>query len=369
MKAKILHVAFDSMNLGGVQKDILDITDSIPECHFDVLVFVKEVGMLEEAFKKFGGQVFRITEYEGNNRFRRLAEPFIKKIRIFWQTYRILKKHGPYNAIHSHNQFRGAFTNSAAFFAGVKVRISHSHNDRPQVKHNIFKKTLLNIYRIINLTFSNVRMACSKKAAQYLFFKASKAEVIFNGINMKKFNMDLFSYIPNGNANFIHVGRYDVQKNQLFLLEVFFYILKELPKSRLRLIGYGKDETKIKRKIDELKISGNVEMYPPDSDVPKYMSQSEFMILPSLFEGFANVLVEAQTMGVECFASDVTPRESNLGIISYINLDIGPKEWADIIIDRIKNHDYSVKPRISQSEKDKVDIAILSRRYLEIYKG
>lgn len=366
---KVLQIAFNDLNIGGVQKDIIDITENVSDCHFDVVVFFKEKGYFEKRFIELGGTVFRITEYEGNNRLRKFLELFFKKFRIFFKTYKILKKYGPYDAIHSHNKFRSGFTNAAAFFAGVKIRISHGHIDKPPEKYSLFKEFLFVFYRILTLIFSNVRLACSEKAAKYLFWKAKRAEIVLNGADLKKFDIDKYPYEYKEFTQYIHVGRYVVQKNQLFLLDIFANILKQQSESHLSLIGYGADESMIIERISKPDLAGKVDMYPPDSDVPKMLSESNFMIFPSLYEGFPNVQIEAQVMGVKCFVSDTVTTESDLGLSTYISLDKSPAEWADIIVEEMKNHDFSSRPQISQTQLDRVDIVKICRRYRDIYEG
>ncbi len=366
---KILQIAFNTMDIGGVQKDIIDYAESMPDYHFDVVVFSSEKGRLEKRFRELGGNVYRIIEYSGDNRLRKFLELFIKKFRIFYKTYQILKKHGPYNAIHSNNQFRSAITNSAAFFAGVKIRIVHSHIDRPPCKYGVAKKILLNAYRVILLIFSNVRLACSEGSAQYLYWNTKRSEIIFNGTDFNKFNIDKYGYKSNGFANFIHVGRYNPQKNQIFLLEIFSCILKQKPDSRLKLIGHGEDEKLIRERIMETDLKGSVEMLPPDSNVPELFAESEFMIFPSAFEGFPNVQIESQIMEVKCFVSDSITHESDLGLSTYISLDKSPNEWADIILEKIKDHNYSSRTKITEEQKNRVDVNVLAKRYIEIYNG
>ena len=366
---KILQISFNTMDIGGVQKDIIDYAESMPDYHFDVVVFSSEEGRLEKRFRELGGNIYRIIEYSGDNRLRKFLELFTKKFRIFFKTYQVLKKHGPYNVIHSNNQFRSALTNSAAFFAGVKIRIVHSHIDRPPYNYGLVKKTLLNAYRVILLIFSNVRLACSEGSAQYLYWNTKRSEIIFNGTDLDKFNIDKYEYKSNGLANFIHVGRYNSQKNQIFLLEVFSYILKRKPECRLKLIGHGEDERLIRERIMETDLKGSVEMFPPDSNVPELFAGSEFMIFPSTFEGFPNVQIEAQIMGVKCFVSDSFTHESDLGLSTYISLDKNPYEWADIILEKIKNHNYSSRTKITKEQKNRIDVNVLAKRYVEIYNG
>ena len=59
-------------------------------------------------------------------------------------------------------------------------------------------------------------------------------------------------------------------------------------------------------------------------------------IIPSLFEGFGIVLLEAQAAGLTCFASkDVIPNDTNLtGNVHFIGLEEGPEQWANIILSK-----------------------------------
>ncbi len=52
---KILQIAFSTMDIGGVQKEIIDFAESMPDYHFDVVVFSSEEGRLEKRFRELGG--------------------------------------------------------------------------------------------------------------------------------------------------------------------------------------------------------------------------------------------------------------------------------------------------------------------------
>ena len=67
---------------------------------------------------------------------------------------------------------------------------------------------------------------------------------------------------------------------------------------------------------------------PGDADMPKLLSQSSGFLFPSLHEGFGIVLIEAQAMGVKCYASDTVPRATDCGCVIYLPLKDGAKVWA-----------------------------------------
>lgn len=55
-----------------------------------------------------------------------------------------------------------------------------------------------------------------------------------------------------------HVGRFDIPKNHMFLLDVFEEFLKVQSKAKLVLVGYGKLEKEIREKITKKKLNDKV---------------------------------------------------------------------------------------------------------------
>lgn len=70
----------------------------------------------------------------------------------------------------------------------------------------------------------------------------------------------------------------------------------------------------------------------------KIMSAADAFALPSRFEGLPLVLVEAQSSGLNCFASTGVPEEAKLlDNFEFIPLDIGAEAWADRILSAAPN--------------------------------
>ena len=88
-------------------------------------------------------------------------------------------------------------------------------------------------------------------------------------------------------------------KNQMFSLEIINRIRREYPEAVLTFVGYSMDqyENKIYKKIDQYGLKNNVEFYPGDADTLTLLSRTDAFLLPSLYEGFGIVLIEAQAVG------------------------------------------------------------------------
>ena len=75
------------------------------------------------------------------------------------------------------------------------------------------------------------------------------------------------------------------QKNQEFLIDIFYEINKINANTHLLLIGNGEDEEKIKAKVKELNLEDNVSFLGIRKDIKELMQTMDVFVFPSLFEG------------------------------------------------------------------------------------
>ena len=98
------------------------------------------------------------------------------------------------------------------------------------------------------------------------------------------------------------------------------------------LIGEGRLEDKILRKINELNIDENVTILGRRSDVNKLMQAMDVFLFPSLWEGFPNVAIEAQASALPVYMSESITQEANFSQYSHrISLEKGAAYWAEEI--------------------------------------
>ena len=68
----------------------------------------------------------------------------------------------------------------------------------------------------------------------------------------------------------------------------------------------------------------------------------DVFLLPSRYEGFGIVFIEAQANGLITFSSDNVPQSvKTTDLISFIKLEYGPELWKQEIIKRLQNKNYS----------------------------
>ena len=134
---------------------------------------------------------------------------------------------------------------------------------------------------------------------------STRHHIINNAIQLQHFQYDeekrkeLRDKYNLNNKNVIgHIGRFQPQKNQEFLVEIFSRYLKQDNNAILMLIGQGENEDKVKQRISELGINDKVMLMGVRQDVNELLQAMDVFVLPSLFEGLGMVLIEAQAAGL-----------------------------------------------------------------------
>lgn len=291
---------------------------------------------------------------------------YIKEVKDFF-----MKNASNYNIIHSHVINLGYFFLKFAKKYGVKTRILHSHNTTLG-SNNFLKKARNKIFANLACLLSTNRFACSTAAGKYLFKKRDFI-VIHNAIetNEYKFNEDIREKYREelnlcNNIVMLHVGRFDIQKNHMFLLETLKKIIEVDIRYKLLLVGTGILEEDIKKKIDELDLNEHVLMLGKRTDVGNILSASDIFLLPSLFEGLPVVGVEAQNSDIYCIFSDkITDEVKIIEKTEFIKLD--SNEWKDKIL--TIDTDKKRKERYEEIKMSGYDINNEVLNLQEIYRN
>jgi glycosyltransferase EpsF len=255
------------------------------------------------------------------------------------------KKHAgaPFDVVHCHMDYLNAFNLFAAFRAGVPRRICHSHIAGSQAQNpSIITKFYRAVMRIGIRLFATDCAACSPEAAASMFWKR-RAAVIPNGIDVARFaavrgdadqrrTMRRALGLDDIQPVALIVAGMREQKNPLFAVDIVAEIWKRLPRFVLIWCGGGSELPQIKARIAQYGIEEHVLLLGSRRDIPAIMCAADCLILPSKWEGFGIVLVEAQSAGLPCFASEHTPRSANMGACVYLPID-SVDCWANAVTD------------------------------------
>ena len=136
--------------------------------------------------------------------------------------------------------------------------------------------------------------------------------VIPTGINVEEFRKGDKNWLkkrfdlPEGEKILIFVGRLGQEKNINFLLECFWNVNKELPNTRLVLVGSGPEEDNLREKAQECGIADKVTftgLIPP-VDVIHCYAGSDLFVFTSVSETQGIVIAEAKASGLPVVAVD-----------------------------------------------------------------
>ena len=359
-------VSCDGLGHGGVQAVMMSIIRNLKkEYCFDMLLFTSDRRYYDDEFESYGGKIFRIPRYEGKASLRKKADSFIRGIPLYFKVLSLLKENGPYDVIHCHDELESSIILKAASDVGIPIRIAHTHiihRDRNIIIDflNVFRKKLIEKY-------ATIKIACSKEASDAFYLFPSKAHIIYSPYDEVKFNISKAKVNKSKCFNILSVGNLCENKNQLYALAVLKHILNEIPNSKLILVGSDINNYKniLLNYIENNNLYNNVVFMPHNSNIPEIMSYTDIFLFPSKTEGFGIVLVEAQSMGIKCYASDTVPTDANCGGVTYISLNETAAFWANKISEDYRNQ----KCNRANYNVSHFSTSNIMQKYIKIYKG
>ena len=162
-----------------------------------------------------------------------------------------------------------------------------------------------------------------------------------------------------GHRYILYVGVMEDRRNILFLMEVLRYVADRMPSVRLIMIGKGQDAylEAVRSKIVELKLEQHICWTPALSQVQlkAVYEQADLFLLPSKYEIFGMVILEAMALGVPVLSSvnggSSTLIHSNENGVVVPNFECA--QWGDnalaLLRDERKRQDIIVKARETTS--------------------
>ncbi len=356
---RVLQV-LGSLQRGGAETLVMNIYRNIDrkKIQFDFIVRENVNDGYEEEVKQLGGRIFVIPSPQKIG----LKKCISKHIEI-------MKKNGPYVAVHSHMNAMSFISMYAAKKCKIKNRISHSHST------SFPGKLKLVLGRYFTRRFSTKLLACSNDAGLKLF-GTNNFEVIPNGIILENFivkdSIEKNNYmkklgLSENTINIIHVGRFVEPKNHEFIVEVANELKKKKVKFNLYLLGDGPKFDYIKEKVIKNDLSNYVYLLGSVSNVSEYMKAADLMIMPSLYEGFPVTLVEAQTAGIPSLVSDNITRKVDFNMDLVVFKCLNVNAWVDYIIGKKYQRLYNKERIYNTITNNNYNIANTVKIMEEIY--
>lgn len=314
---RLLNV-ISSLNNAGTEKVVMNYLRNMDHSQIvqDFLVLDMGDGYYEEEIKQYGGQIYKIPS------FMQAPIANLKARRKFFKEHRydIVEVHSP--AVN-----RYGYCKEAKKAGSIAIFHLHSTN---------LPKGLLGAYCLRQIRkYSDQIVSCSKKAAE-VSLRGICDKVIPNAINFDDYKFDeqkrekiRAELDIEENIKVIgHVGRFSLEKNQIFLMRAFGKAAEKRDDLILYLKGFGSDLSAIKDEAKRLNITDKVIIDDSGSEAKDVYNIFDVFVLPSLHEGLPVVSLESQINGLQMIASDSVSGETNLfGTAQYLRLD--EDLWAE----------------------------------------
>ena len=177
---------------------------------------------------------------------------------------------------------------------------------------NIAPVTDSNLKALYNRTFPKVdqfHAVSQHMKMQAVLYGASenKIKIIYSGVEMNSFeNFRKIDYSKGEQLKILSVGRQHWNKGYNYALDAIKVLLENNINVSFTIIGAADSEELIYT-IDDLDVNANVTITSKMKyeDVLKAMQKADVLLLPSVSEGIANVVIEAMCIGLPVISTNV----------------------------------------------------------------
>ena len=200
------------------------------------------------------------------------------------------------------------------FYINSLFIISTKHGYQEKVLTNYtplqpkIKKDL--IYYVTKYTLSkiNKNISVSKYISQ-LFMNLNLSKeifpVIYHGVNVdNRFTEKDYNY-KKSDIQLIIVGRLEKCKGHIYAFKAFKIITEKYPDAKLVIVGDGSMKDSLKMTREELGLTEKISFLGFQKNPSAFICQSDVIIIPSHFESFGLVFIEAMALRVPIVAFDV----------------------------------------------------------------
>lgn len=346
MKKRIALVV-NSLSGGGAEKTVSNLSRVLSE-QYDIDIVVNDTEHIDYPYE---GNIISLGLRADRERMKTAYQAYalIRRIQILRQ----LKKTRNYAAVVSFSEM----TNFANVLSGNKYSrtiVSVRNAVKKRRDYNGRLKLVLSVVLPYVCKRADRTVSCSREIAEDLIdhyrLTPSKSIVIYNGLDLElirkkseeALEREMSSY--SGEKLIASMGRMTYQKGQWHLLRAVKKLCDDGETVQLLVLGDGDLRPALEKQAEQLEISARVWMPGFVENPYKFMSQADVFVMPSLYEGFSNAILEALACGLPVISSD---HETGAREILAPNSDYRQK-----VKDRIDPCDYGILVPVCDGNMD-----------------
>lgn len=345
---KIIHM-ISSMNIGGAETMVKDYALLMDKDQFEVKIISLDKcyhSANEQFLERAGIPVIHLSElrYSAEQKLN-VIQKIIRKFARYYDLRKIIKDEQP-DILHVHLYIGSYLKRLSLKKMGIKLLYTvhnvpswyYDSTGKDREKYSAYKE-ILRLLKKEDLTLIALHDEMNEELRD--LFHTERVITVNNGIALDRFHKELYNRAEVrkmlGIADDIlllgHVGRFHEQKNQELIVEVLNEICKRGIDAHLLMIGAGSQREKVDEQIKRFGLEEKVTILSNRKDIPELMCVMDVFVFPSRWEGFGNVLIEAQSMELPCVVSDRIPANVIVNKnVSVLSLDASVSQWADYVI-------------------------------------
>jgi glycosyltransferase involved in cell wall biosynthesis len=164
--------------------------------------------------------------------------------------------------------------------------------------------------------------------------------IIHNGVDLAEYSSYISPPSNSGtncyNKYIVYIGRLVYYKNLNVVIRAFAAVTKQIPDAKLIVIGDGIKRNDWEKLASDLGLSQNIKFlgYVRQDEKLRILSRTSALVLPSLYEGFGMVLIEAFAMKKPVLVAKERPFDEIVDdeVDGFLIPSHDPQIWAEKII-------------------------------------
>lgn len=356
LKDQNLLFVVRTMGLGGTENVVLQLCQVLHEL-VNKIVVCSIGGVLEKELNCMGITHYTIKDISSKNPLDFISTCF--------EIRRIIKKE-QITIVHSHHRMAALIAEIVSPRSVLKV--ANAHN-------TFYDKRFLTRFAYKNTHIIAVGKKVKQNLIDYFGLPDKQISVIYNAVKPFDKNIDVLDVLKNekqqGNVVIGNIGRLAPQKGMEYFIEAAKLVLKKHLNARFFIVGDGPLKDKLQEMIRQYHLEKFVYLLGYRSDIQNVMSQCDFIVLSSLWEGLPLTPIEAFSVSKTVVATSVdgTPEivknNENGLLVEPKNIE----QLADSICYLIENNDFRVKLELRAKSTYDVNFSFnkLKENYIQYY--
>ena len=348
-KNNILHIS-RTMDIGGAERIVYQLATDLKD-EFDQVHIASTGGLWESELATQGIQHHKILDIDSKNP--------LTVLKLLYSIHQIIKNN-EITIVHTHHRM-------AAFYIRL-LKLFNSKLIHVYTAHNVFKDKLpLYRFALKNAKSIAVGEAVNKNLKEDVGITDSK--VIHNGVVFKETDDQVDEIISYSGIKIGCIARLSEQKGLIYLIEAMSLLtVKDI---RLFIVGDGELRNELENKVKELHLQDSVIFLGYRKDIVECINSFDFCVLPSVFEGFGLVAIEAFMNSKTLVATDIPGLNEVVTNENGILVPVKDPIALAGAIDKLATDATLRQELASQAKKDyenKFSYPLFLENYRELYR-